>query len=126
MFFAPVTRSRAVTPAFRTFDRSFERFVNDAFDANSARGTQVAQDEKAWTLSLDVPGLTREDLTVSIEGAVVRVDSKADAKRQFKAAYELPTDIDQAASSAKLEHGVLTLTLAKLLPVSQVNTLNIS
>jgi HSP20 family protein len=125
MFFAPIARTRAVSPAFRSFDRNFERFVNDAFTANAARGAQVAQDDKAWTLSLDVPGLAREDLTVSIEGAVVRVDSKADAKREFKAAYELPTDIDQAASTAKLEHGVLTLTLAKLVPVSTATTLTI-
>lgn len=125
MFFAPIARTRAVSPAFRSFDRNFERFVNDAFTANAARGAQVAQDDKAWTLSLDVPGLAREDLTVSIEGAVVRVDSKADAKREFKAAYELPTDIDQAASTAKLEHGVLTLTLAKLVPVSTAATLTI-
>ena len=125
MFFAPIARTRAVSPAFRSFDRNFERFANDALTASSACGTQVAQDEKAWTLSLDVPGLAREDLTVSIEGAVVRVDSKADAKRQFKAAYELPTDIDQAASTAKLEHGVLTLTLAKLVPVSTATTLTI-
>ena len=125
MFFAPIARTRAVSPAFRSFDRNFERFVNDAFTTNAARGAQVAQDDKAWTLSLDVPGLAREDLTVSIEGAVVRVDSKADAKREFKAAYELPTDIDQAASTAKLEHGVLTLTLAKLVPVSTATTLTI-
>ena len=125
MFFAPIARTRAVSPAFRSFDRNFERFVNDAFTANAARGAQVAQDDKAWTLSLDVPGLAREDLTVSIEGAVVRVDSKADAKREFKAAYELPTDIHQAASTAKLEHGVLTLTLAKLVPVSTATTLTI-
>ena len=125
MFFAPIARTRAVSPAFRSFDRNFERFVNDAFTANAARGAQVAQDDKAWTLSLDVPGLAREDLTVSIEGAVVRVDSKADAKREFKAAYELPTDIDQAASTAKLKHGVLTLTLAKLVPVSTATTLTI-
>ena len=64
MFFAPIARTRAVSPAFRSFDRNFERFVNDAFTANAARGAQVAQDDKAWTLSLDVPGLAREDLTV--------------------------------------------------------------
>ena len=31
MFFAPVLRTRAVSPSFRSFDRSFERFVNEAF-----------------------------------------------------------------------------------------------
>jgi HSP20 family protein len=125
MFFAPIARTRAVSPAFRSFDRSFERFVNEALTANTTRGTQVAEDDKAWTLSLDVPGLAREDLTITLDGAVVQVESKADAKRQFKAAYELPTDVDAAASAAKLEHGVLTLTLAKLVPVSTARTLTI-
>jgi HSP20 family molecular chaperone IbpA len=125
MFFAPIARTRAVSPAFRSFDRSFERFVNDALAANTARGTQVAEDDKAWTLSLDVPGLAREDLTITLDGAVVRVESKADAKRQYKAAYELPTDVDAGASTAKLENGVLTLTLTKLVPVSTARTITI-
>ena len=65
-----------------------------------------------------MPGVAREDLTIGIEGAVVRIETKAEAKRQFKAAYELPQDIDADASSAKLENGVLTLTLGKKVPVS--------
>ena len=62
-------------------------------------------------------------MTVGIEGAVVRIDSLADAPRQFKAAYELPQDIDAAASSAKLENGVLTLVLAKQAPQNKATTL---
>jgi HSP20 family molecular chaperone IbpA len=73
-----------------------------------------------------VPGLAREDLAISIEGAVLRIDSKAEAKRQFKAAYELPQDIDVATSEAKLENGVLTLKLGKLVPVSQAAQLQIN
>ena len=57
---------------------------------------------------------------------MVRIDSKAEAKRQFKAAYELPQDIDVAASEAKLENGVLTLKLGKLAPVSQASQLQIN
>ena len=72
------------------------------------RSLNVEQDDTSWTLSLDVPGLSRDDLTIGIEGAVVRIESKAEAKRQIKAAYELPLEIDVAASEAKLENGVLT------------------
>lgn len=126
MFFAPVVRTRAYAPALRSYDRSFERFINDAFFTHTFPGVQVAQDDKAWTITLDVPGLTKEDLNIGIEGNVVRIDSRKEPPRAYKAAYELPQDIDVAQSGAKLENGVLTLTLAKLLPVSQVNTLNIS
>ena len=51
------------------------------------------------------------------EFAVVRVQTVQDAPRKFQAAYELPADIDAEATSAKLENGVLTLTLAKKKPV---------
>lgn len=125
MFFAPTVRARSYSP--RAFDRSFERFFNDAFAAStSQRGLQFEQDEKSWTLSLDVPGLSREDLSIGIEGAVVRIESKAEAKRQFKAAYELPLEVDASASEAKLENGVLTLKLAKKVPVSNVAQLAIN
>jgi HSP20 family protein len=125
MFFAPVVRTRAVSPAFRSFDRSFERFVNDAFFGSATTGLDVAQDDKAWTVTLDLPGVTREELAINIEGAVVRIETKAEAKRQFKAAYELPQDIDAEATTAKLENGVLTLTLAKKQPVSNVRQIEV-
>ena len=125
MFFAPVVRTRAASPAFRSFDRSFERFVNDAFYGTTSTGVNVEQDDKAWTVTLDLPGVAREDLAINIEGAVARIETKQEAKRQFKAAYELPQDIDTEASGAKLENGVLTLTLAKKVPVSNARTIEV-
>lgn len=116
MFFAPVVRTRATAP-LRSYDRSFERFVNDAFFASQNPGLQVEQDEKGWTLSLDMPGVTREALSISIDGPVVRIETKADARRPYKAAYELSQEIDAEQSGARLENGVLTLTLARKAPV---------
>jgi HSP20 family protein len=126
MFFAPAVRTRTFAPAFRTFDRSFERFVNDALLAGGQRSLQLEQDDKAWTVTLDVPGLAKDELSIGIENNIVRIDSKADAKRQLKAAYELPQDIDASASDAKLENGVLTLKLAKKAPVNNVAQLAIN
>jgi HSP20 family molecular chaperone IbpA len=126
MFFAPVVRTRAASPSYRSFDRSFERFVNDAFfTGTTTPGFKVEQDDKAWTVTLDLPGVAREELGISIEGAIVRIETKAEAKRQFKAAYELPQEIDVANTGARLEHGVLTLTLAKQVPVSNVRTIEV-
>lgn len=123
MFFAPTIRTARFVP--RAYDRAFERFASEAF-AGTGRSPLVEQDDTSWTLSLDVPGLAREDLVINIEGPVVRIDSKAEAKRQFKAAYELPLDIDVTASDAKLENGVLTLKLGKRVPVSQAAQLQIN
>jgi HSP20 family protein len=125
MFFAPVVRTRAYAPAFRSFDRSFERFVNDAFFSNANPGFNVQQDEKAWTVTLDLPGVAKEELSINIEGTIVRIETGKEAKRPFKAAYELPQDIDADASAAKLENGVLTLTLAKKVPVSNARQIEV-
>ena len=127
MFFAPVVRTRATAPAYRSYDRSFERFVNDAFFGNGPGrgGFNLEQDEKAWTVTLDLPGIAREDLSINIEGAIVRIETKAEAKRQYKAAYELPQEIDVEATSAKLENGVLTLSLAKKQPVSTARQIEV-
>jgi len=115
MFFAPALRTRAYVPA-RSFDRSFERFLHEAFQA-PVGGLKVEQDDAAWTVSLDVPGVAREQLSIDVDGTVVRVQTVADAPRKFQATYELPAEIDAEATTAKLENGVLTLTLGKKKPV---------
>ena len=125
MFFAPALHSRtAYVPAQRAFDRNFERFVADVFTP-ALRGVNVTQDEQAWTVTLDLPGVSREQLTVDIDGAVVRIGTKEDAKRQFKAAYELPEAIDADATQATLQDGVLTLVLGKKKPVSTARTIEV-
>ena len=122
MLFAPVSR-RTSTPSLRSADLAFERFFHDSLQAPAAKSYSFAQNDTSFTLQLDVPGIGKEQLAVDIEGAVVRIHSLADAPRQFKAAYELPQDIDAAASSAKLENGVLTLVLAKQAPQNKATTL---
>ncbi|RZA13744.1 MAG: Hsp20 family protein [Lysobacteraceae bacterium] len=123
MFFAPVYRTRPQSSSLRAFDRSFERFVNDALGQRRAATAQ--QDDASWTITLDVPGVTREQLDIGIEANVVRISTKEDAPRQYKAAYELPQEIDVATSEAKLDNGVLTLKLGKKAPVSNVAQLAI-
>lgn len=127
MIFAPVIRRAAYAP--RSADLALQRFLmgtlaQPAAQAQSA-GCTVTQDEKATTLQLDVPGLTREQLQISIEGNVVRLQSVEGAPRQVQRAWELAADIDAGRSTAKLENGVLTLTLAKVEPASKATTLTI-
>jgi HSP20 family molecular chaperone IbpA len=125
MFFAPALTSRAFAPATRGFDRGFERFVNEVFDAPAYRSLKVTQDDKAWTVTLDLPGVAREELTLEVEAEVVRIATTKEAKRQFKAAYALPEEIDADATEAKLENGVLTLVLGKKKPVSTARAISV-
>ncbi len=130
MFFTPVIRRAAYAQAPRSADLALQRFLMGTLGANAGAPTQpagckVTQDDKSTILELDIPGLAREQLAITIEGNVVKVQSVEGAPRAVQRAWELPQNIDAAASTAKLEHGVLTLTLARLEPASKATSLTI-
>ncbi len=129
MFFAATAPSLGYRHAYSPAGRSLERFLSQALQTGRHAGNPAAgveQDEKSVTLTFDLPGIARDQLSIGIEGNVVRIQSKEGAARQYKAAYELAADIDAATSEAKLENGVLTLKLSKVVPVSKVTELAIS
>jgi HSP20 family protein len=154
MFIVPVSR-RAV-PSVRVFDRFFDDAFDRFFatpapdDAPAARrpSLDVSETDSQYVVTLDVPGVTREDIQVAVEGRKVSIQAEAGsgaAKTEaakgipadaapadqapaapaervilrersgasFARSFTLPVEVDQAASQAKLENGVLTLTLAK-------------
>ncbi len=136
MFYALDTRSARParsfqrTPSASAGNSALEQLLSDSFSSRGetsvARSASVEDLETTYSLQLDVPGLAKEQLNIGIEGDVVRVASKEDAARKVKAAWRFPLEIDVANSSAKLENGVLTLTLGKKVPVSNVASLSIS
>lgn len=89
----------------------------------------VAEQENAYLVKAEIPGVAKEDINVSIEGKQVTIG--AEVKRQaetkdgervlrseryngsFYRGFTLPVEIDEAASNAKYENGVLELTLTK-------------
>ena len=109
---------------------ALDKFLDDTLGSLSGTRTAplatVEDGDKAYSLQLDVPGLAKEQLDIGIEGDVLRITSKPDAARSVKAAYRFPLEIDAAGSTAKLENGVLTLVLAKKIPVSTVTALAIN
>ncbi|MDD2546757.1 MAG: Hsp20/alpha crystallin family protein [Burkholderiaceae bacterium] len=136
MIFVPVIRRSALAHAPRQAhptDLALQRFLLGALHNPAAArpattppaACTVAQGEQATTLQLDVPGLARDALDITIEGAVVRVQSVPGAARTVQRAFELPHAVDAQASRAQLENGVLTLTLAHQAPQSQVTPLTV-
>ncbi len=125
MFFATTTQPQLRRQAYANPGRTLERFMDEALRASPNKSCAYTQDETAFTLSLDMPGIAKDQVVISIEGAVVRISSKEGAARRYNAAYELPQDIDTAQSEAKLENGVLTLKLVKKIPVSNASELSI-
>lgn len=108
-------------------DASLQRFMQAATQAAQQLNAdfQVSQSDEATVLSIDVPGLSREQLQLRIEDNMVHLQSTEDAPRQVRRSWELPHEIDAAASTAKLDLGVLTLTLQRMKVVDKTVTLNI-
>jgi len=155
MFVLPLARSaapRATTPRFshsleRLLDASFERAATSSTPVPTTRtpALDVSETDSHYTLQLDVPGVTREQLKVTVEGRRVALETvdapvaaapdaapanavpapAAPAVRElyrerntarYARTVSLPAEVDQAASQAKFDNGVLTLTLAKRVP----------
>lgn len=127
----------------RILDDSFERFFANAVTPPSVRTPRldVSETDASYLVVFEVPGVTREQLKVSVEGRRVSIEShelptpaaegdapKSDAAASPRALYRersavryaravsLPTEVDQAASQARFENGLLTLMLAKKVP----------
>jgi HSP20 family protein len=125
MFFTPVSPAGFRRHPLASSLRPATQFTEQACEPRYQRGASLEQDDKSYTLVFDVPGVSREQLVVGIEGNTVRLSSAEGSPRQYRFACELPQDIDATQSAAKLENGVLTLKLAKVIPVSRVTELAI-
>ncbi len=107
------------------------RLVRDLSGNSSALAPKLAssplqEDDKAYSLSLDLPGVGKEHLRIQIEDTVLRVETLEGAPRNYRAVYEFAQEIDSASSQARVEHGVLHLSLTKKLPVNKATELSIS
>jgi HSP20 family molecular chaperone IbpA len=119
MFFA-ATPTQIRRNVYANSGRAMERYLDDVRQGTLQPQSSYTQDETTFTIALDIPGVTKEQLSIAVEGSVVRISSKEGAARNYRAANELPQELDTALSEAKLENGVLTLKLAKKVPVKNV------
>ena len=128
MIFAPVIGRHAAFGIPRASDEALQRFLHTAVqNAAPENNVHVSKDDNGVvTLQLDVPGLSREQLQIRIEGKQVHLASVEGAPRNVRRSWELADEIDTGASTAKLENGVLTLTLSKLAPVDKSVQLSIN
>jgi HSP20 family protein len=133
MFLVPLSRNASdLARSFdRLFDDSFDRFFAPAAQASNLRSPalDVSESDRAYTVKLDLPGVTKEDVKIAIDGRRVSIEAqtrkeeeKKDGDRvvyrerslaSYARSFSMAADIDQAESTAKLENGVLTLTLTK-------------
>ena len=117
------------------FPTMFEEFLNNDImpRANTtAPAVNVKEDEKAYTMEVAAPGIKKEFCRVNIndDGNLnIAIENKMEHKEEekkhhylrrefsysnYEQSYTLPEDVDKENISAKVEHGILTVTLPKL------------
>ena len=116
---------------FRDFDAmgwpKLRRFFQDI---EPAIKLDVTEDDKAFHVKADLPGVKKEDITVQVEGNQVTLSAEVKREKEEKngekllhceryygkqfRTFTLGTEIDRKGVAARFTEGVLELTLPKL------------
>ena len=133
MFVVPMSRrsSSFVHPLNRLLDDRFELAYTAACASTDTRtpALDVIDNDAGFVAVLDMPGVAKEDVKITVTGRRVTVQTeppKSDSAEHksnlihreraavsYARSFTLPADVEQAESQARLEQGVLTLTLPK-------------
>lgn len=88
----------------------------------------IEENDQAYILRADVPGANREDIAVTVDGNTVTIaadvvqeqtDQRGDmllSERVYGEEYRvftLPQEVDESKAEARVENGILVLTLPK-------------
>lgn len=103
--------------------------------------SDVAEDEHEYTVKIDVPGMSKDDIHLSYTDGILTIsahrstfkddsDKKKNLLSQERSegsvsrSFSLP-NVDKKGISAKLDGGVLTVTLPKVAPEENADTITI-
>jgi HSP20 family protein len=126
-------------PARSLVDELFSDFFNRSGWTVAARTAELPATARArmdvvdkgdkYAVSVDLPGVRKEDIQVSIDGARVAVTADGKSEREVKngdkvlhterfatsyaRSFELPDEVTEEGADAAFENGVLRLTLPK-------------
>lgn len=115
---------------FDDFFRSFGlRPMLRDFEAAPEIRIDVSENDGAYDIQADVPGVRKEDIDITIDGNQVAITAEArresekkDGSREVRTeryygqvfrSFSLPTDVDDTKAQARYENGVLSLHLPK-------------
>jgi HSP20 family protein len=88
----------------------------------------ITEDDKAYRITVDMPGVKKENVDVSVDGNQVTISAEitreqsSDNEKQLYSerysgkayrSFSLPTEVDSGKSEARYDGGVLKLTLPK-------------
>lgn len=116
--------------------RSIEEFMRGfpmssalrGIDAERAIRLDVSENDQAYVVKADMPGLKKEDIKVAIDGNRISISATMQEEKEEHAggalysermsgsqyrSFSLPQEVDATKTEAKYQDGVLHLTLPK-------------
>jgi HSP20 family protein len=125
-------------PLEETFDDLFKGFFVRPMAFESQPQVQirmdVKEDDKAYVVHAEIPGVRKEDINITIDGNQVAISAEVKREKQEKEGekwlrseryfgkvyrtFSLAQDVDEASANARYADGVLELTLPKKAVVS--------
>ena len=112
---------------FELVNNIFDDFYKD-LRVKGSMPTDIVEDEKEYVLSIDVPGVAKENINISYEDSylTVTVNKKEENEDNNYLRHEILSydtsrsyyleNIDDNSIKAKLDGGVLTITVMKTEP----------
>ena len=90
-------------------------FGNGSGFVAEPRRERIEEKEDSWILEISLPGFKKEDVEVKVENGILEIHGKTTRwdKVDYNRFYTLPDEIDQDKISAKMEDGILEITLPK-------------
>jgi HSP20 family molecular chaperone IbpA len=112
--FRPVTQARRINNNIDSIlkDPFWDDFDN--FFTKPSKGWHCIKEDDKWILEIAIPGLVKEDLKVKmIKGELSIISENEDNVwlGSFDKRFTIPQDVNTKKIKAKVENGVLTLTL---------------
>ena len=129
---------RLLDPNFGdSFESAMRRFFPPtALEADAPQlkmRIDVTENDKAYTVKADIPGVNKDDINVRVEGNMVSIDAEAKGEKETKGSgdkvlrteryygsisrsFSLAQDVDASKVQARYVDGVLTLELPKAAP----------
>jgi HSP20 family protein len=147
--FNPVNAKEKMMPSLTRYDPLDDFFrgffvrpveMSSSIEAPTIK-IDVKEQEKAFVVHAEMPGIKKEDIHVSIDGPTVSISAERKEEKEVKEgervlrseryfgkvsrSFQLGQDIDDSQASAKFTDGVLELTLPKK-AATQATRLNIA
>lgn len=109
-------RYQSTPSLFNQFDRLFDRSLANVASAAAPREA-FHESDNALILRLDLPGFTKDDIALTLDNDILKLTAETPADRPFGGKFErqwkLGATVDGPAIQARLENGVLELTIPK-------------